>query len=327
MKILNPDAFWYLLVVIPYVILKIFQFFKNWEVFLKLGGEDSQKQLFKLRFILITVFSALCYVFIVLGYANIYFGTKNKRLENSGLDVVFALDVSRSMLAKDMEGSRLEQAKLFSQKIIYNMPDKARMAGVAFKGSAVPIIPLTYDYDSLLSFFEEVLPSQISSYGSNIASGLEASLSLFTGDLSRKQVIILLSDGEILTGQINKIIRELNTNNTIVYAIGFGTAQPFPLFDEKGDPILNRFGFKVESRLEESALMQIAKLTHGKYLKATNDNLNILINDLKTFESSNYIIEKIDRPFYDIFIICALICLILRILIRNSPWVKLYGSF
>ncbi len=193
----------------------------------------------------------------------------------SGMDMVVAVDVSRSMLAQDLDPSRLEQAR----RMIVDLLDVAagdRIGLVVFAGAAFVQCPLTVDHGAVRSFLDSLNTDMIPVGGTDIAGALRESLrALDAGgeqqeDKGLGKVIILLTDGEDHQGDIDGAISEVVKTKAKVITVGMASEAGSPIMDPNGGFIKDKDGNVVVSRLAEAPLKSIAEKTGGTYLKGSD---------------------------------------------------------
>ena len=219
--------------------------------------------------------------FLILAAAGPRFGSQLVKVERQGIDLVVALDTSLSMLAEDVPPNRLEAAKREISDLIGGLKGD-RVGLVAFSGEAVPMCPLTVDYDAALMLVRSMDVYTVSEPGTAIASAVETSVSLFEGSEKGDRVIILVTDGENTQGDLDEAIRVAADKHIRIYPIGLGSPKG-ELIPERGtDGAVTGYkkdarGETVLSRLDEPALERIAAGTHGKYLPSTSEGLELKV--------------------------------------------------
>ncbi len=214
---------------------------------------------------------------MILALARPQVGTRLEEVKREGLDIVVAVDVSRSMLAEDIKPNRLEKAKHELKNFIDHL-EGDRIGIVAFAGSAFLQCPLTLDYGAARMFVDILSPDLIRDQGTAIAEAIRTSLKAFDQRERKHKVLILITDGEDHEGKPVEAAKEAAQQGVVIYTIGVGEPQgvPIPIFDEQG----RRIGFKkirrpdgseeiVLSKLDEVTLQKIALETGGKYFRAT----------------------------------------------------------
>jgi len=198
-------------------------------------------------------------------------GSKSELTKRRGIDVVVALDASKSMLARDVQPSRLERAKLELTTLLDELKGD-RVALVAFAGDAFIQSPLTSDYSAVKLFLRAVDPEQMPQGGSNIGEALTLAKQLLeNADRGAKErVVVLLSDGEDLVGEVDEAVAELKAANVQVLAVGVGSEQgePIPVYNRRGEFVdykKDSLGETVITRMDRVGLMAIAEATGGEF--------------------------------------------------------------
>jgi len=218
---------------------------------------------------------------LLVAAAGPRFGSQLVKVEREGIDIVVALDTSLSMLAEDVAPNRLEAAKREISDLIGGLKGD-RIGLVAFAGKAVPLCPLTVDYDAALMLVRSMDVYTVSEPGTAIAAAVETSVSLFEGSEKGDRVIVLVTDGENTTGNVDEAIRLAAEKHIRVFPIGLGSPKG-ELIPERGtDGAVTGYkkdarGETVLSRLDEPTLERIAAGTHGKYLPATSQGLELKV--------------------------------------------------
>jgi Ca-activated chloride channel family protein len=221
------------------------------------------------------------FAFLVMAAAGPRFGSQLVKVERQGIDLVIALDTSLSMLAEDVAPNRMEAAKREISDLIGGLKGD-RVGLVAFSGEAVPMCPLTVDYDAALMLVRSMDVYTVSEPGTAIASAVETSVSLFEGSEKGDRVIILVTDGENTSGNLDEAIKLAADKHIRIYPIGLGSPKG-ELIPERGtDGAVMGYkkdarGETVLSRLDEPALERIAAGTHGKYLPSTSEGLELKV--------------------------------------------------
>lgn len=250
----------------------------------------------------------LAYCFLVLAAMRPQVGTKLEKVKREGIDIVFALDVSKSMLAEDLKPNRLANAKNEIRAFIAHQTDD-RVALVVFAGDAFLMSPLTIDYDAFLMFLESVDVTIVNAPGTDIARAIEVAQRAFVDDTPKYKAIILITDGE-QTGNGDPIARANDAQKAgiKIFSIGVGTPNgaPIPVKDRAG----NIVGYKkdpngviVTSRLDETMLTQIAERTGGKYFPARPGSAELRkilaeIEKMGKKELQSFIYSHYDERFY-----------------------------
>jgi len=278
MYILEQPFYLYLLALIPLVVMA-FLLLQWWKKrtqakfaenrFLKQLAPDKSifKPILKLIMICLTILS------IVIALVNPKIGTKIETVKREGIDIVFALDVSRSMLAEDIAPNRLEKSKQLINQIINDLVGD-RIGIVVYAATAHPLLPITTDYNAAKMFLQSANTDMLSSQGTAIKDALTMSQSFFNDQAQTNKLIIVISDGEDHEGNVAESAQALSQAGIKVFTIGVGkpTGDPIPL-KEKGivtGYIKNNQGETVISKLNEPLLMELAKEAGGYYQNGNN---------------------------------------------------------
>ncbi|NMH26610.1 VWA domain-containing protein [Flavobacterium silvaticum] len=272
---LDEKKYLYLLAVIPVLALiflanlywkrKKQREFGDLEMVKRLSPEKST---FKSTLKFVVVMLGLASV--ILGLVNPKIGTKTETVKREGIDIVFAMDVSKSMLAEDVAPSRLEKSKQLVSQLINQLAGD-RIGIVAYAGSAFPVLPITTDYAASKMFLQSMNTDIVSSQGTALDEAIRLSASYFDkDDKSTSKMIILVSDGEDHGEGAGEAAEEAKKQGIKIITIGVGTEKggPIPL-KENGRPM----GFKrdrndevVITKLYPENLKAIAKNSKGYVL-------------------------------------------------------------
>lgn len=231
---------------------------------------------------------------LVLALARPQWGASEVEVEQEGIDLVVALDISRSMLAEDIKPSRLARAKVELADLLERL-DGDRVGLVFFAGAAFPQCPLTVDYAAARLFLSQAEPSMIGSQGTHLEAALQTSLELFDEERGAYRAILLVTDGEDFAGGVEEITRKLVDAGVAVFPVGLGSADgaPIPVFDDRRrrEGYLRGEGNEVVmTRLEEAPLLELARRTGGIYVRAGSSGLDLarLSAGLETLQSRSY---------------------------------------
>lgn len=325
----NPEVFWLFLILIPVVILILFQYLNGRKSIMKTSGSWRSQQFYDL-YTVKWFFSSLGFViFIVFAILSLA-GYPGKgypvSYEPSGTDIIFVVDISKSMKAGDVSPSRLGMSERIIRSVCENTPS-GRFGLVVFKGRGIKVIPSTEDVEAVYNFLEYMSPDLISSPGSNIESGLEAAVGAFPSGEERKKYIVLLSDGEALSGELDQILMEAVAKDIEIYCAGIGTSEGSSIPDSDGGLVTDAAGDTVISRLDEQSLMKIAETTSGKYYNALD---NQLLPDLialaggTVMEGSDAGFRIVTKERYRFFLIFAILGLLIAKSVKVIKWKDLY---
>src|SRR5262245_30017864 len=211
---------------------------------------------------------------IVIAIAGPMWGFRWEQVKRQGIDLVVALDTSRSMLATDVKPNRLERAKLAVRDLV----DEARgdrLGLVAFAGSAFPQCPLTLDRGAFLESLEAIQVGIIPRGGTALAAAIDTSLDAFEGKQGKNQAIVLITDGESHEGDLDAAIAHAKERGVRIFTVGIGTPEGELIPGAAGGFFKDRQGQVVKSRLDEASLERIAVDTGGVYLRAAGAGLGL----------------------------------------------------
>jgi Ca-activated chloride channel family protein len=198
------------------------------------------------------------------------FGEEVLKIQQRGVDVVVCLDVSRSMLARDLPPDRLTRAKREVTALSERLRGD-RMGVVAFAGEARLTIPLTQDMDTLRGLLDHVDIYSVPKGGTDLGAALQSSLAALEGASGDHEVIILLTDGEDLEGRGLAATAKAVERNITVHCVGFGSTRgsKIAVAEDGGETFLkDRSGDEVVSSMDPESLRKIAELTGGEFLRA-----------------------------------------------------------
>jgi len=197
-----------------------------------------------------------------------------EEVHREGLDLVVAIDTSRSMLSTDVKPNRLARAKLAVQDLLARMRGD-RIALVAFAGSAFVQCPLTLDHAAFLQSLDAIEAGIIPRGGTSLSAAIDASLDAFEGRQGNHQALVLITDGEDHEGDVKAATKRASERGVAVYTVGIGTTEGELIPTEAGGFVKDRSGQVVKSRLDEETLKQIAVDTGGVYLHAAGASMGL----------------------------------------------------
>lgn len=284
----------YLFILLPFLLLLIPFYLKRENEAIKMWGKElvanfSKLETKKIKTIRI-IFYSLSLISIFVSYAKPQWGEIEQKGFISQLDVIFLVDLSKSMNTSDIKPSRLERTKLEVKSLIEKLED-ARMGIVVFSSTPMVLCPLTEDKSALNLLFEIADTSLLPVNGTDIGKGIEESLRLFSYDDDREKIIMIFSDGEDWGSNAFKSASTAYTLKVKIFSIGVGTYKGGIVLDEKSKPIIDPSTLSpAHSFLDSSKLKHIANQTDGRYFEISNDsqNLNELYEELKRIKRREY---------------------------------------
>ena len=338
---LEETSYFYILLIIPTMITG-FLFLKTWKknIQTKYISENLLQFLspnisnFKPRIKLL--FLILFILFSTIALVNPKIGTELKTVKREGVDIVFALDVSKSMLAEDIAPNRLEKAKRIVSEII-NTLNNDRVGVIAYAATALPILPITDDYSTAKTFLQSLNTDMLSSQGTAIIQSINLAQKFYDDEDQTNRVLCILSDGEDHEVERQNLLELAEQSGITIITIGLGSVKgaPIPIKennivksykkDENGDVVV--------TKLNTQLLNTIANSSSGIYIEGINTELvveeiskRLKEMDKKEFESKQFVAYK-DQ--FQWFISFAILFLSLELLVfeKKTYWVKKLNLF
>lgn len=328
MRITNPEQLWLFFILIPLSCVIFFFYLGGISGLKKLTGTwrfVGIKRVYRVRFILSSMLFILTLLSLLIGLSGMSWQKKPKKDDSIGLEVMFVLDVSRSMLAEDVAPSRLGKSISMITTLIDSV-EYSRFGIVVFKGEAVVSIPMTEDSLSLESFLTSVSPNIITSPGSNQEKALMLALRSFSENSNNKRIIVLISDGEALSGDIFKAVTDAVNSDIPIYTVAAGTEEGATI-SAGADVVRNRQGREVITRTDYNLLEELSDLTYGKSFKLEESQVIAHITqEIKTLEydDAEEKIKYINVVQYRPFLIMALLFLSLYIFVKEWRWSEIF---
>ncbi len=338
---LEEKIWFWALGVIPVMVL-IFLVLQIWKI--KTQRKFADKQLLKrlspntswFKSVLKLVVLSLAFACLALALVNPKIGTKLETVKREGVDIVFAVDVSKSMLAEDIAPNRLEKAKQLVTQIINNLASD-RIGIIAYAGRAVPQLPITTDYASGKMFLQNMNTDMLSSQGTAISEAIKLATTYFDDEEQTNRVLIIISDGEDHSQQAAAVAKEANNEGIRIFTIGVGDTKGGPIPEKRNGVVLNykkdRQGETVITRLDEDTLKSIAAQANGIYINGKNtssvvEQIREMLNamDKKEFESKQFADFKDQFQWFLGFGIFFLF-LDIFLLERKTAWLKKLNLF
>ena len=216
--------------------------------------------------------------FLVLALIGPKWGFRWQEVKRRGVDIMVAIDTSRSMLTPDVKPNRLERAKL-AVKDLLNLSEGDRIGLIAFAGSAFVQCPLTLDYGACALTLNRINTTIIPRGGTNLADAIQTAMDAFGTNGDKHRVLIIITDGESHEGDAEATAKEAAETGIKIFCVGIGTkaGELITITDEDGSPtfLKDRGGQVVKSNLNEVALQKIALTTGGSYVKASGANFGL----------------------------------------------------
>ncbi|MCP4266909.1 MAG: VWA domain-containing protein [Candidatus Brocadiaceae bacterium] len=276
MKYENINYLYYLLPIVFIMAFAYILFYKNKQNAIKkfvqaelmdsiVASVSKRKQKIKAVFVITAL------LFIMFSLVQPKWGYHWEDVERRGIDIVVAVDTSRSMLADDIKPDRLQAAKREINDLI-KIVDGDRVGLVAFAGTAFLQCPLTLDYGAFNLFLDDLNTNLIPVGGTSFGEAIKKSMSAFSSKLKKHKAIVLITDGEDHQGNAMEMAKAAKEQGIVVYTVGVGKKEGayIKLKDGRGNETLlkDREGKVVKSRLDEVLLNKIALETGGAYTPA-----------------------------------------------------------
>jgi Ca-activated chloride channel family protein len=253
-----------------------------------------------------------------------------EEVKRKGVDILIALDTSKSMLAEDVKPSRFERSKLAIKDLVRNLKGD-RIGLIAFSGSAFLQCPLTLDYGGFLLSLDNTGIDSIPKGGTSITSAIKEALKSYEGGQKKYKVLIVITDGEDHEGSPEQAAEEAKKEGIKIFCIGIGTkdGELIPLTDQTGGKsfLKDRQGNVVKSRLDETSLQKIAINTGGVYVRATNAEfgLDLIYKERISRMEKRELEAKMNKHYeerFQVFLWLALLLLVVEHFISDKKIIK-----
>ena len=255
---------------------------------------------------------------LIVALARPQWGSDIEIVEQRGVQVMIALDVSRSMLVQDLKPTRLDRAKLEISDLISTL-DGDEVGIVLFSGASFVQFPLTSDYATARTYLSHAGPNSITRQGTVIAEAIETATIAFSHERPGQKIIVIMTDGENHEGDPVGMARRAAGEGTVIYTVGLGSPEggPVPEYDDAG----NITGYKpdaqgrvIASRPDEVLLQQIAEVGGGRYFRASDPGaMGALADEIQAFEDltrqSEFNQRKVER--FQLFLLAGALLLVL----------------
>lgn len=341
LRFAHPIAL-YLLLAIPVFVLffvvmmrkrrRALKLLGDWSLLQRLMPEHSPARS-NLKFILLMA----VWVMLVVSLAGPQVGSKLEKIKRKGIDVVFALDVSNSMMAQDITPNRLERSKQAISRLLEKM-DNDRVGLVIFAGKAYVQMPVTTDYAAAKLFLSGINPGMIPTQGTAIGQAIDKSAACFA-DGKQSKAIIVITDGENHEDDAVEAAKSAAGQGIKVFTVGMGSPDgaPIPLYNGamligyKTDPQ----GQTVISKLDDRLLNDVALAGNGMYVRASNSQSGVkeVFDKLNSLEKTEYdarfFSDYEDR--FQILLLIGIVLLLAELFLverksRLAGKIKLFGN-
>ncbi len=315
-----PELLWLLLLLLPVVAIYVYRQVKGLEPYLVVSSVTpwlhkggSLKKVARHILFILRVVALAC---IIVAIARPRSSSTFEKIDTEGIDIMLALDVSTSMLARDFTPDRINAAKDIAIQFVAERPSD-RIGVAVFAGESYTQSPLTTDRATLINLIKEI-DCGIIEDGTAIGNGLATAVSRLKDSQAKSRVVILLTDGVNNAGEISpQMAAEIaKTYGIRVYTIGVGAMGTAPY------PVQTPFGIElqqVEVKIDEPLLQKIAEETNGKYFRATdNTKLLEIYGEINKMEKNRTLVDSFPlyRELFMYFALVALAAIVLELILK-----------
>jgi len=338
---LEEKIWFWLLLVIP-ILIVLFTIVQLWKRHAqnKFANQRIIKRLSPNRshFKPILKLIVLCLAFgcLTIAMVNPKIGTKLETVKRQGVDIVFAVDVSKSMLAEDIAPNRLEKSKQLVTQIINNLASD-RIGIIAYAGKAFPQLPITTDYAAAKMFLQSMNTDMLSSQGTAINEAIQLARTYYDDEEQTNRVLIIISDGEDHSDVALDVAEAAADEGIKIFTIGVGDTKGAPIPIKRNGIVLNykkdNTGETVITKLNEETLKDIAEEANGEYINGRNttevvESIRDILNkmDKKEFEAKEFAEYK-DQ--FQWFLALGIFFLLIDIFLleRKTAWLNRLNLF
>lgn len=328
-RIEHPGLLWLLLAIIPLNFVWIYHRLWRNKAIRKFAEKETLQTIFigfsnnrsMFKYFIFRIAVGL----LIIAASNPQYGENEKTFESKGIDIMIALDISKSMMAEDIiKGyNRLDVAKLAIGKLINELRGD-HVGIVVFAGEAYKQLPLTPDYQVAQLFLRGIGTDMISSQGTDIGNAIDLCMSSFNEEKNSNKAIVIISDGEDHEEVAINAAQEANSKGVVICTVGMGSEKgvPIPILNRKG----NKIGIKkdkeqgtVLTKLNEENLIQIAQAGNGSYSRPNGLNLDLrkILDRIENIEKTTLKKDKYSTydDQYQYFLFPALLLLLIELIL------------
>lgn len=331
----NPHLLWLLLVVPVMVVAFAILLRLRRRNLNRFGGAEVVKTLLRdvsswrvnAKFILF----ALAFTALVFAAARPQFGAKLREEKCEGVEMMFVVDVSNSMLAEDFSPNRLDRTRYAIDKLFASL-NQDRVGVVVFAGEAKVQLPITTDYRMARNFAKRLSTSLVDVQGTEVSDAIDLASLSFSQREGASRVMILITDGEAHDAGALAAAERAAERGIRIFAIGIGSPQGAPI-KIGGEFIKDEKGEMVVSRLNEELLQSIVEKGNGAYIRATNAEFGLseIVNEIEKMEKSELSTLRFDEyneQFYWIlWVVLGLLLVEGLLLDRRNPHLRRFNIF
>ena len=261
-------------------------------------------------------FSALQFALMLLIFmiARPQMGTKVSNEKRNGIECIIAMDISNSMLAEDVQPSRLDKSKMLIESLVDKFTND-KIGLIVFAGDAFVQLPITSDYVSAKMFLQSIDPSLIQTQGTDIAQAINLASNSFTQQDKIGKAIIVITDGEDHEGGASEAAKSAMKKGMNVFILGIGDTNGAPIPDGRGGYMTDNSGNTVMTRLNEQMCREVAEAGKGTYIHVDNtssaqERLNDELAKLQQGSMKSVVYSEYNEQFQVFGFFCILFLII-----------------
>ena len=271
---------------------------------------------------------------LIMALANLRSAGSSEKISRNGIDVMIALDVSKSMLAQDIKPTRLDRAKQVLSRLVDKLSND-RVGIVVFAGKAYLQMPLTGDHAAAKMYLAAATTETVPTQGTVIEDALKSCYTSFNSKEKKYKAIVLISDGEDHDEGAVKTAAQMAQEGVVIYTVGIGSPQGSTIIDETTNQVkTDNQGNTVISKLNEDELREIAQSGNGKYMLFQNTDAVVdnITSELANMDQRNVTDDSLInyRSFFQYFLLAAFLFLIIEMFIsenKRKNYLKLKPAF
>ncbi len=307
-KLARPEALYALFGLIPIVLGFVLFMYGRKRAIQRIGVQSLVKQLMphkpkykhQVKFVLV----CLAYICLVMAWANPQLGQKLEKVKRSGVDLIVAIDISKSMLAEDEAPNRLAKAKQFVSRLIDQLRGD-RLGIILFAGNAYLQVPLTSDYVAGKSFLKTISTELAPTQGTAIAEAIQLAEKAYEDSKPQFKAMVIISDGENHEPDAIEAAEKAGNEGVRIHTVGVGSTKgsPIPVYTNgKQDFKRTREGSIVFSKLNDVMMKQVAASANGKYfpLSQMDRTVRAIMDEIASMEQKEYE-ERVFTDYEDQF--------------------------
>ena len=334
MKFFRPDLIHAIWLVIALAIFYIWAFKKRKNDMEKFAQKELIIELvpsfnFRRRYIKASLV-LIAFILCIISLMRPQWGFHWKEVKRKGLDILVAIDTSKSMLTEDVKPNRLERSKLAVKDLVRKLKGD-RIGLIAFAGTSFLQCPLTVDYDGFMTTLDDLNVNTIPRGGTSISSAIYKAIETYGEGDKKYSVLVIITDGEDHEGDLSNAAEGAGKEGIKIFCIGIGTEEGelIPIAEEEGTKnfLKDASGNVVKSRLNEDILKKIAIDTGGSYVRATGAEfgLDLLYEEKLSKMEKREFDSKLEKKYEDRFQIpltLAFLLLIIELFINEKKRLK-----